>query len=616
MLTKYLLITILLNLQAFINLAYPWSYKEHATLSYEAYDLACNQLLNSFPLKKIDILNLCKKEIIYCYSHMVATAADYIENTESLIKTKYSKNNEIHDYILSDDEYFLFKKNNDCRNIENIILDYEVIGRLHELQHLSKESDIDLLNSKYYTKVSELFDNGLDSFTWIERNLIEADLAAQNMSHFHPDSIDFWETNINKMFTSKDRHTKFSYHAFSMHYLQDSFSAGHFGIDRTRYHQEYGNAYHDDINEIGYFVKSDFDDWNTYGDTHLTEPTVYILVNNVLGITPEEILIKIQQIINQKFAADYLQENIKFIKKLINQESKETISFSTPLDRNRNSPCTVLDTCRQKKLLFSTLKPDELKINKNCTIDRISEGIYIARCYETKYHVLRQSKRNIMLLLLSEINKSIVSYTDNNTPELITEINRKFPKKYKRLRQNDPIYLGKQPKILSFTEYKDIKSTSSPTTTEPPYGYNSLGIATSCDDKDSFGNTCNGLIFTKTTTDIPFPVHYYIKLTQDKDKDKDIYAKDISFTYNELIGERFNRNIAGIDFTVVAGIHNNENSSSYEFYCGAGLQLNFHFGRRVLFFEVDRLNSTCNESFDDLNTRFTIGLRFATIKLY
>jgi hypothetical protein len=110
-------------------------------------------------------------------------------------------------------------------------------------------------------------------------------LALDNATHFQPHSVREWRRHHSVALelaiqaTDQKHHSTmvegfekaFYTNAFADHFLQDSFAAGHIGMNRAATSPGPAKKVHDVVNRLGLWVRSDDGEvWKTFGDGHLS----------------------------------------------------------------------------------------------------------------------------------------------------------------------------------------------------------------------------------------------------------------------------------------------------------------------------------------------------------
>jgi hypothetical protein len=263
--------------------SHAFDYVEHYAITLQSFDEACANLSETGELGDF-AARVCKsKRVASCLAHMAAVAGDYTTEPSELERAK--------------ELGFLDRDSENCQDILDVLTSDEAdvemreVGRMIEIQSLAPRvscmrgmiQDGSLIARKAEGSPALIDSPAVRFWRW-------ATLAADNATHFQPTSQKEFSDYRSDVY-SKDRrsqHSVFSYHAFSLHFLEDSFAAGHIGIDRSDEkfgawgaRQDYAHAYHDDLNWGGQYLKNNSGEiWYSYGDKNLCAPTLYVDVAN------------------------------------------------------------------------------------------------------------------------------------------------------------------------------------------------------------------------------------------------------------------------------------------------------------------------------------------------
>jgi len=247
-----------------------WDSKEHQELGTESITKACELFHTNLTQSGTKLNNqqqhiidrACNDITFQVYGRAVALAGDYSETPQDLINNS----------ILSFPKYL--EKYDDWNTaLDEYIKESEQWKFAHLKMFLS-----------FQFKVKEFADdiNALVDY-W--------NLASNNNSHFHPMAPKEWSRHHQqalllaekvKLGESTDIWEGLYTQAFSDHFLQDSFSAGHIGMARGDMAPGDALLQHNHLNELGLFVQNERgDEWYTFGD-HYLDKFVYATENNYL----------------------------------------------------------------------------------------------------------------------------------------------------------------------------------------------------------------------------------------------------------------------------------------------------------------------------------------------
>jgi hypothetical protein len=336
---------------AWPNSAEAWTYREHFSITYWSLQTACAAVdrdLKASVLSDDEVREatntlraLCSPHTAQCLAHMAAIAGDYTVDYLDLADPKHHK-------------HYLKDPSLDCRDIDD-----DINKCLQSAGHTCGAEKIAPTNMMKDTDrtasgsvAGEMSLCGPTASNQVPPNLVtgslfrrfmQARLAMSNGQHFQPASAEAWrlaEELLDPSATPNPRYEsflarhsyqlKFAQHAFALHFLEDSFPAGHVGIERSPatnpykvwqwgFRQDYAQAYHDDMNAIGRFFTNKYEShllnadvdgaaalrryWFSFGDGRLCSPTHYLYV------TPESLGVKAGDRVS-KAAADSLIQRV------------------------------------------------------------------------------------------------------------------------------------------------------------------------------------------------------------------------------------------------------------------------------------------------------------------
>jgi hypothetical protein len=293
-----------------------WNYEEHFAITYSSLTEACEsaqsigeQGNHRFP-DAVDTNVLCSEAARICLAHMAALAGDYVKSPSALVDDAKTRK-------------VLQRGNLDCTGFltsaavaAKVTVLPQTVQPVHKADGERSKKGVDPLpqcmapeGEEWTPEIAfKLVRNPLRrGYRWVS-------LATRNAQHFQPASSISWRyysseaTNNSKRYLPEER---LAYQAFALHFLEDSFPAGHVGLDRPLdksadpdpdvplpprmpgaregsfllgRSQDYAHAYHDDLNHAGQALKTPHPKpgeshwWFAYGDTQLCAPTLYLYV--------------------------------------------------------------------------------------------------------------------------------------------------------------------------------------------------------------------------------------------------------------------------------------------------------------------------------------------------
>jgi hypothetical protein len=262
-----------------------WSYREHWSISYQAYKAACINLADKFEAGSdtaAKLAGLCLPEVQGCFAHWVAIAGDHADKPSVYLDEAQR------------DKYLLnARRDIDCSDL--------FASRWQE----GKEGDL--------AKVDRLFRWHL-GVAWKF-----ATLVADNGAHFQPRAGTEWSRLLRDLVFDEAlefeaRAGYLAHAAFALHFLEDSFPSGHMGVQRELRWQDYDNGYHDDSNYTGRFVSNYADAyqagaaiWYTFGDSYLDDIVPVISLRSLNGLDTAALVDTIGKINSAAYENDVLE---------------------------------------------------------------------------------------------------------------------------------------------------------------------------------------------------------------------------------------------------------------------------------------------------------------------
>ncbi len=240
--------------------SYSWKTVEHEYLGSASYKAACNELMNGHELTFLQKNQLeklaCNKNLFLSqrYGRFTALSGDYLKSPD-----EFSSN-----VVLG------LNNTNDFLNFALLALKNE------EHFHPSVKS------------------------AWRKYHLAALKLAVKNETEWGSQSTSNHHTHPELTIEKKQRFLKSLYaNAFSDHFLHDSFSSGHIGINRVSASPAISHYLHDKGNEDGKLVTNGLGDvWITFGDGRLLTEEKKVIVKNA---THDNTYIDIEFIPNKDF---------------------------------------------------------------------------------------------------------------------------------------------------------------------------------------------------------------------------------------------------------------------------------------------------------------------------
>src|SRR6266481_53146 len=336
---------------SFPSNSYAFTYAEHFAISLSSFYRACDaELADQAANDKGDgnskLTLICKNPYVaICQAHLSATVADFVE--ESIDYNKAGVPKKVRSLYFQRRSAALGEKIPlVCTDVGATIDNSDHLGTVPCKVLNALSNVVDGFYAPRTHQNSGCDDVGDQSTIWYadwyDRRLFEnrflaaidyIKLALRNWGHFQPDSRDRAQRAEERSFNGATLREQFMAHAFAMHYLEDSFAAGHNGLPRRRdpknsnqlrLRQDYAHAYHDDMNKAGEFLMTrDLDPWFSFGDGKLFVPAYFTSSPFALRLAPKDYLVELIAVLKRGNENSQYLDGIPTDKKLI--EGKEKV---------------------------------------------------------------------------------------------------------------------------------------------------------------------------------------------------------------------------------------------------------------------------------------------------
>jgi hypothetical protein len=326
-------------------------------------------------------------------------------------------------------------------------------------------------------------------FRWRPAQYLEIiDLLTSNTQHFVPKSFQEWQAEFERTLkidvSDESMASLFAQHAFAVHFLQDSFSAGHNGVRREDLRQDYDNGYHDTLNHTGAFLENDSGHiWHSYGDRRSEELSYYIRFEE--GFFPEDdeenddkIKILVEGLCQSvdKTCTPPGKRFADELKRIATEQGSKT-HYVLSLDRLLSAfrPCAVLDSCNKSE--FVLLGPENLEEAitdcKEKPADGV-EGVVLYECDSTRRHVGEATTASMIAFLMyigGQSNESVLKKAHR--------VREMFPRYYYPLRGSsiNASVLNSTPLILSYGSDRVDQTAAGSEDLRPSLSYGLFGFA-------------------------------------------------------------------------------------------------------------------------------------------
>lgn len=575
------------------NRVIAWEYAEHGNITYTAFDELCEDL-NSTGSR---LVKYCNKIVMECYAHMVALAGDYADKPTELA---------------DENEFPRFHKSvTDDKQPEKELLCGDLSSRIEGAYLTAYETRQKEKPGKLLIKTIK--EDGKLVSSFFRKHIEYANLASTNGTHFQPESAQEWKKYINRV-DENSTMVKLTNHAFSTHYLQDSFSAGHIGLDRNGNNQDYSQAYHDDINKIGQFVGSDSMIWFTYGDGSLEKKTKYLRILEPSNVSYTALIKDINSAHDISDGIVYRYETSTRV--TIEDEygldttvrSPSTGSYKNviSLESIKNNNCHIFDqNCEIRQFVLIEGTNDIPKCHtpfingRSCKCLKDIGNTEVYECSTTLPPVLKATKDNIHILLKSLQDKAIKTEPEyyQGLLEDVNRVNNQIPNRYLPPTPNSnklSIYYPKYPVERRADEINDNGFGSS------RFG---IGASTTLTKNNSISLST---IDISIDTSSPFPFNATIEFYNVNDE---LWFNGLSYNYKLESKWRPFRKILGTNLLTGIGVSNWWwwTPSHANYYATLGGQVNFHAGKNIVYVNIStRLNSN-----DDIPDQLILQVGYA-----
>ncbi|TDR16372.1 hypothetical protein [Marinicella litoralis] len=585
----WLIFILILSLTISID-GHAWKYNEHAYITYQAYDSACAAIKGQIKNRKQieDYAAYCENPLIkLCFSHMVALSGDWVADYEKISINKDSK----------------FLNNGTSLNCS-------------DLSNIEGSDEIIKITSDNKVDSSHVIFQDVLTNTKTKAFLQWAKLVSDNETHFQPRSVLQWNKWTDEAYSlvenQQDMQVTMAAKAFGLHFLEDSFSAGHNGLNRSLRRHNYDQAYHDGFNHTGMLLESFENKFYVYGDSNLDQKTVYIKFHDHSQENISAALSEIQSVTGMKFIktpetfikkiSEKLDTSEPSIKVLSLPMIEETIEF-------KSIRCIIFDDCNKHEfVVLNHLDFFDVKCEPNK-----HEYFTVAICPSSSEYVTEQTSKSIesffTLVILGDKTRAL---------EITQEVTQMIPNKAYPITQDNrsmnslingkPQFFDhyKNPNLLCFKRNCDREEFKE-------YNFMTFGFSheTRLDNDDIIPSSSLGFILRGRISE-KFSGRMENRYQLYNEKGKFLSSFDLSlFTPSKRIG----RNLIGVYAKGSLGLDNIWEGEKRSRYAGLGLGFDAHFGSTTTFVEVDYLKHWGNRIFDDYSVRVMVGFRVSSLRM-
>jgi len=564
-----LIFLVLLMLQA--AQVYAWTYEEHRQIVQDAFEVICADSSNGTTAQRA----ICESPLIrICYGHMVAIAGDHAASPEELIEPGIR-----HDLLRRE------KSGLSCRNLSfSSVLDGAVLEKLKSIDSMAK--------------------SGLRGWwTWVS-------YLPNNEAHFQPTARMRWYDHMDNMQQVDRRRLQsvLAHSAFASHFLQDSFAAGHSGINRGERRQDYDQAFHDDVNGHGtFFRNSNLDQWHSYGDEHLNDQSVFLTADYCSnGDRSNEIDGELETLLSARVK----ELDPRAIRNFCNERGLKVLTL-WPLDMGLGRKCFYMDNCDKLELIY-TGDADARAMVGECAPS--ASGV-IRGCLTSKEYV-----GQVMQLQI----RALIGYLDGKPINTLrSEIDELIPIEYRAIEYGEgtDLFINKRSFAMTYSGWTSLDNAEAYVV--PSFRNWTIGVYRANSNLSTLEDTTFSWSLMQKVSDWA-GAEKLPKVIRDKGRMGlrfDIVSNDGAFldgievNYGLELLRPLHR-VLGVEAIAAVGLDDVWGGRvDRTWYYGGGLELNFHIGKNVLFLDVLSLSHNGSKIDDVSSIRAIIGWRVASLSL-
>ena len=606
-----------------------FNYTEHMELTRVAFTDACLDAGADATLATSALLSsICHEDrvaiVAECVGHMTALAGDYAGSPADFhMELGRGKQPD-----------FLAHRDIDCHRLIYRLSDPECQRGLESLP--------DDCNLEFETIDKKLFRK-------VPRRLLNiVSLLTSNETHFMPLSVSEWSRYFDDAtalaMTDTDLDAILATHSFALHFLQDSFSAGHNGLNRTDFRQDFDNGFHDTFNHTGAFLTNGTGMWHTYGDRRLKDDSIFLsLLDDWRPQSHQDVKLLIESLcaeIEQTCSSPSEDFSDNFVATLNKApDSIYVISLDRLLGNFPLRPCGLTDSCNKSEFIWLDSVP---KVNLSECEPILRELYRLDLCQSTYRQVLSASAASIKALFLA-----IGAASSAEIAASKASVDRRLPKSLHQFQYQQGVSQGQINAVALLLAYSS--SPIDQTSGTPPNAFRDLsyqmwglGIDRKADTLDELAEEAlvwqflgsplcfkrenraaqSSLAFTDTSElahELCSSVSLKLELADSSGDFLDAAEVSMLFPFGERFPTGRNatfRNVFGIGGKLSIGIDEMwQGSLARNPYLGAALTADFHLGKQVFHVDIERLKhwNTVQDSARSL--RFVVGWRGLSVKL-
>lgn len=608
-----------------------WDYPEHVQTTHRAVIEACKATATNsadFALSaektgagKSFRQRLCEDpQLQWCFAHSAALAGDHFQRPEDLAASLNS-----HDKSLLGTGF-------DCRNIMGLLTgtnDSAIEAETDKVQcgHTLTGHGATPPTPQESPVLCLLYPKSISN--WLQYG----SLAATNADHFMPMSKVTWSllmVDLQSEKTSENPLMQWATAAFAMHFLEDSFAAGHVGLNRSRFQHDYDNAYHDDFNQNGRFMKNDHRSWYSYGDHRLWGSPIFYLPTCQF-VRPEksesDLIKELHEVFSDYQFSDAVDRDLSAGTDC-SPNMEETRVLSLP--NRHDGPlrwCFYMDDCEKQTIVLSP-RFGETSAPDGCSRKSVGDRqIIIWQCdTETRAEMDVAAADGMMAIFLYTEG----SIEEGNETKMRTQ--EEFPTKYRSLIPNNKrraTTINKNPIDLSFGDWTEASEFSAPPTTEWGFAVETESASRALGSRSALAWSIRLSDFIDSATRLLHGSRAS-SATQDTDDSGGKWAlqnryeviDDRGYVLNsfEIDGYydalRIAHRVFGLSPKLEIGIANVwEGGGRRNYYGGVGGSIDVHVGKQLFYLEFDRQWHKNGTIGDVPLWRATLGVRVMSINL-
>jgi hypothetical protein len=556
--------------------AFAFKYDEHVELTVDGLRIACAQFQRDGAVNAI-VAAVCATETKFgeCLGHMTALV-DFARTPESLLENDA--------YLTSDDL--------DCRDLSALIHgDFSVSTPPLEEEKTSGDGE----RRKLFRKRPKVL-------------LEAASVLTSNESHFMPRSADEWHRYFAMMRDARSASLEVvaAYHAFALHYLQDSFAAGHNGLERGALGHDFDNGFHDDMNHTGVVLRNNKYAWHAYGDGNLSTPSNFVRFASSDPAYIRESLAAFCGV-SELDCGDVTDKFIANLQRVLPLADSLTVVSLDNFAR-RLRPCHVINVCDKEEIVVLNGSPVDFGLTEDDQV-KGTEFVFYKR-ESTRAAVLDATAQSLTAFLLG-----ISGGSADSIDFLAQCIVDTIPNSYYPLRPNS-LLVQTNNEADFLLNYSPIAVPQAGKTSPPRFWV--WGLAT--ESKHSDVETIDESSLAFTLTGMPdwggFRVEIRGEIVDSNENffdaaEASAFSPFVRFPPKGAFGKVFGLGAKfslGVD-ELWRGVERRN------VYLGVGASLDVRAGKRILEFDIERLRHWNTTEGDAYSSRVTIGIRGLSLDL-